>query len=145
VEIGHKSTAPCLIGNIAFCVTLSSSALVLFAFVHSLVPMMILIATAGFGFISVSGACNTLLFTLADPRMRGRVMSFYSLAFVGFTPFGNLGLGWLAHLWGINRAIAFSGALLFAVAMVFWARLKGLRATVRPIYVDMGIIPWEND
>lgn len=29
--------------------------------------------------------------------------------------------------------------------MIFWARLKSLRAAVRPIYVDLGIIPWQNE
>ena len=76
--------------------------------------------------------------------MRGRVMSFYTLAFVGFTPFGNLTMGWLAHQWGITRAISLFGSLLLVCAMIFWARLKSLRAAVRPIYVDLGIIPWQN-
>jgi len=134
-----------LLGDISFCVALSSSALILFAFVHTLLPMIVLIATAGFGFISVSGATNTILHTLVHDPMRGRVMSCYTLAFVGFTPFGNLALGWLAHQWGITRAISLFGSLLFVCALVFWARLKSLRAAVRPIYVDLGIIPWENE
>ena len=133
-----------LFGSVSHCLLLSSSALVLFAFAHTLPVMMLLIATAGFGFISVSGACNTLLHTLVEDRLRGRVLSFYSLAFVGTTPFGNLALGFLAHFFGITHAIAFFGALLFGCALVFRLRLKSLRASVRPIYVDLGLIPWEE-
>jgi MFS family permease len=134
-----------LLGNISLCVVLSASALGLFAFVHSLVPMIVLVAIAGFGFISVSGATNTILHTLVDEHMRGRVMSLYTLAFVGFTPFGNLLLGWLAHQWGITRAISFFGSLLLVCALIFRARLRTLRAAVRPIYVDLGIIPWQKE
>jgi MFS family permease len=145
IRLASRRNLRGLLGNIAFCVALSATALVLFAFVHSLLPMMFLIAIAGFGFISVSGASNTILHTLVDDHMRGRVMSFYTLAFVGFTPFGNLTMGWLAHQWGITRAISLFGSLLLVCAMIFWARLKSLRAAVRPIYVDLGIIPWQNE
>lgn len=133
-----------LLGNIAFCVVLSSISLSLFAFVHSLLPMMVLIAVAGFGFISVSGACNTILHTLVDDRLRGRVLSLYSLTFVGTSPFGNLALGWLSQEVGVTRAITFFGLLLSICGIVFYARLKSLRAAVRPIYVELGIIPWET-
>jgi MFS family permease len=129
----------------SFCVALSAVALSLFTFVHSLLPMMALIAIAGFGFISVSGAANTIIHTLVDDHMRGRVMSCYTLAFLGFTPFGNLSLGWLAHRWGINHAVSFFGAILLFCGLIFWSRLKSLRAAVRPIYVDLGIIPWQNE
>jgi MFS family permease len=145
IRLASRRNLRGLLGNIAFCVALSSTALVLFAFVHSLLPMMILIATAGFGFISVSGATNTIIHTLVDDPMRGRVMSFYTLAFVGFTPCGNLAMGWLAQHCGITRAISFFGSLLLLCALIFWARLKSLRAAVRPIYVDLGIIPWQNE
>jgi MFS family permease len=134
-----------LLGSMAFCVALSATALLLFTFVHSLFPMLVLVAIAGFGFISVSGAANTIIHTLVHDPMRGRVMSCYTLAFVGFTPFGNLALAWLSHRWGITHAISIFGSLLLVCALIFWARLKSLRAATRPIYVDLGIIPWQNE
>jgi MFS family permease len=133
------------LGNIAFCVVLSAMALLLFTFVHSLFPMLVLVATAGFGFISVSGAANTIIHTLVNDPMRGRVMSCYTLAFVGFAPFGNLTLAWLSQRWGITHAISLFGSLLLVCGLIFWSRLKSLRAAVRPIYVDLGIIPWQNE
>jgi len=145
IRLASRRNLRGLMGDISFCVLLSSAALVLFTFVHSLIPMMVLIATAGFGFISVSGAANTIIHTLVDDHMRCRVMSCYTLAFVGFTPFGNLSLGWLAHRWGITHAVSFFGLLLLLCGLLFWARLKNLRAAARPIYVDLGIIPWQNE
>jgi len=134
-----------LFKSISFCTMLSAAALTTFAAIHTLPGTLVLVALAGFGFISTSGATNTILQTLVGDELRGRVMSFYTLAFVGFTPFGNLLLGWLAHRWGVRAAISFSGGLLLLVTIVFAARLDGLRAAVRPIYIDMGIMPWRED
>jgi MFS family permease len=133
-----------LLGNIALNALVSAVALMLFLFVHTLPAAVLLAATAGFGFIAVSSACNTFLNTVVEPRMRGRVMSFYSLSFVATTPIGNLAMGWLAHRIGITAAIASFGAALFLCALVFLLRLEGLRRTVRPIYADLGLIPWQE-
>jgi MFS family permease len=145
IRLASRRNLRGLLGNIAFCVVLSAMALLLFTFVHSLFPMLVLVATAGFGFISVSGAANTIIHTLVNDPMRGRVMSCYTLAFVGFAPFGNLTLAWLSQRWGITHAISLFGSLLLVCGLIFWSRLKSLRAAVRPIYVDLGIIPWQNE
>ncbi|HAG07314.1 MAG TPA: hypothetical protein DCL13_03985, partial [Peptococcaceae bacterium] len=54
----------------------------------------------------------------------GRVMSVYTLVFIGVTPLGNLLAGSAAHLWG--APVAFAGgaglALLFAAGAFFWRR-----------------------
>lgn len=134
-----------LFKSIAFCTMLSAAALTTFAATQTLPATLLLVGLAGFGFISASGATNTILQTLVGEELRGRVMSFYTVAFVGFTPFGNLLLGWLAHRWGVRPAISFSGGLFLLVTIVFAARLNSLRAAVRPIYIDMGIMPWRED
>jgi MFS family permease len=143
--VGSLRSLRGLFKSISFCTMLSAAALTTFAAIHTLPGTLVLVALAGFGFISTSGATNTILQTLVGDELRGRVMSFYTLAFVGFTPFGNLLLGWLAHRWGVRAAISFSGGLLLLVTIVFAARLDGLRAAVRPIYIDMGIMPWRED
>jgi MFS family permease len=134
-----------LFKSISACALLSSTALTAFVLARSLPATMLLIALAGFGFVSVSGATNTILQSLVDDRMRGRVMSLYTVAFLGFTPLGNLALGFVAHGWGVREAISCSGAVLLIVALVFAVRLNSLRAAVRPIYLDLGIMPWPDD
>ena len=106
---------------------------------------MLLVAVAGFGFISVSGACNTIVQSLVDDQLRGRVLSLYGLALLGTTPFGNLALGWFSQLMPVHRAIALFGLLLFICSIVFTSRLKSLRAEARPIYLARGLISWENE
>jgi MFS family permease len=86
-------------------------------------------------------ASNTLLQTLVEDDKRGRVMSFYTMAFMGTTPFGSLLAGGLASRIGASHTIFLSGAGCLIAALWFASRLPGLRETVRPIYIKMGILP----
>jgi MFS family permease len=84
---------------------------------------------------------NTVLQTLVDDDKRGRVMSLYSMAFTGVSPLGSLLVGSLASAFGVRFAFAFGGAACLGAAAVFGSKVPALRATIRPIYVRLGIIP----
>ena len=83
---------------------------------------------------------NTLLQTILPDERRGRVMSYYTMAFVGMTPFGSLLAGSLADKFGAPVTVLISGLLCAVGAVWFASKLKGLRKIVRPIYVELGII-----
>jgi MFS family permease len=85
--------------------------------------------------------CNTLLQTIVDEDKRGRVMSFYTMAFMGMTPLGSLIAGALAGRIGTPQTLAISGACCLVGAVWFHRRLPAIRREVRPIYVRMGILP----
>ena len=72
--------------------------------------------------------------------MRGRVAGFYTLAFLGIAPVGNLAAGALARGIGVQATFALNGALCAAAAFWFWRRLPALAALLRPTYVRLGII-----
>jgi len=95
----------------------------------------------GFGMMQGLTASNTILQTLVDERMRGRVMSYYTMAFVGMAPFGSLLAGALAHLIGAPRTVIVSGVACLAGALWFWTRLAAIRREMRPIYERLGIVP----
>jgi MFS family permease len=86
-------------------------------------------------------ASNTILQTIVDDDKRGRVMSFYSMAFLGMAPFGSLLAGALAHKIGAPRTVMISGTLCIAGAAWFASQLSAIREHVRPIYRTLGIIP----
>jgi len=95
----------------------------------------------GFGMVTHFASGNTLLQTITEDAMRGRVMSFFAMLVVGVSPFGALLAGWLSDRLGpemVVHAYAF-GALL--AAFLFLQKLPALRQLVRPIYVKKGIIP----
>ena len=86
-------------------------------------------------------ASNTIMQTLVDENMRGRVMSYYTMAFVGMAPFGSLLAGALAHAIGAPRTVIISGIACILGAFWFWSRLTAIRPDMRPIYQRLGIVP----
>jgi MFS family permease len=101
-------------------------------------PMMLV---TGFGMMQGLTTSNTILQTLVDEKMRGRVMSYYTMAFVGMAPFGSLLAGALAHGIGAQRTVIVSGIACMVGGLLFWSRLGAIRRDMRPIYERLGIIP----
>jgi MFS family permease len=100
-----------------------------------------LLLAAGFGMMVQLASCNTILQTIVPDERRGRVMSYYTMAFVGMAPFGSLFAGSLANRIGAQATVMISGACCAAGAVWFASRLRELRKLVHPIYVKLGIVP----
>jgi len=115
-----------------------------FGLSHALWLSMLLMLLTGFGMMQGLTASNTILQTLVDEHMRGRVMSYYTMAFVGMAPFGSLLAGALAHAIGAPRTVILSGIACIAGSLAFWSQLKSIRSQMRPIYERLGIIPQSN-
>ncbi|QEL19890.1 MFS transporter [Limnoglobus roseus] len=115
----------------------------LVGFAHSQVVWLsaVMLALIGFGMMVQLAACNTILQTIVVESMRGRVMSFYGMAFLGMSPFGSLFVGVLAGPVGVVTTVTAGGLACLAGAAVFAYQLPRLRTSIRPIYVGMGIIP----
>jgi MFS family permease len=86
-------------------------------------------------------ASNTVLQTIVEDDKRGRVMSLYSMSFMGMAPFGSLFAGWLANRIGAPRTVIISGVLCLVGAAWFMLSLPTIRKAVRPIYAELGILP----
>jgi MFS family permease len=87
---------------------------IIFALSHSFLRSTICLIFVGAAMVSITATINTLLQTLVVDEMRGRVMSFYSLTFLGFAPIGSLLLGTSADLVGTRRG--FNGTQLALAA-----------------------------
>lgn len=107
----------------------------------SFVLSMPLMLITGFGMMQGLTASNTIIQTLVDEKMRGRVMSYYTMAFVGMAPFGSLLAGALAHQIGAPRTVIVSGIACILGAAWFWSRLPSIRKEMRPVYERLGIVP----
>lgn len=79
--------------------------------------------------------------SIVDEDKRGRVMAFYTLSFIGVAPFGSLIAGALASKIGAPLTSALGGALCILIASRFAVKLKEIAKVVRPIYVELGILP----
>ena len=102
---------------------------------------LVLMMVAGFGMMVQMAASNTILQTIVDEDKRGRVMSFYGMAFLGMAPFGSLFAGLLAHQIGAANTVLIGGIACIAGAAMFGITLPRLRVLVRPIYASLGILP----
>ena len=98
-------------------------------------------AITGMGLMGTSATVNTILQSIVEEDMRGRVVSIYSTFFIGAAPLGHLAAGWLAEHIGAPRTFTVCG-LVCAVSVASYALyLPRLRAHLRPIYLKRGIIP----
>jgi MFS family permease len=100
-----------------------------------------LLVVVGLAMVMQMASSNTILQTIVDDDKRGRVMSFYSMAFMGTAPFGSLLAGGLASSIGAPNTLLIGGISCILGAMVFASKLARLKEMVRPIYVRLGIIP----
>ncbi|CAN5721040.1 MFS transporter [soil metagenome] len=85
-------------------------------------------------------ATNTIVQTIVDPSMIGRVMSLYAVAFSGGMPLGAFFEGAIASRVGAVHTLAGAGVLCLVASMVFRRALPALRAASRPRYVELGLI-----
>jgi MFS family permease len=105
---------------------------------------MIAVFFAGMGMMQGMAASNTIIQTLVTEDKRGRVMSFYTMAFMGMAPFGSLLAGSMASAFGAPRTVMITGSVVVLGAVWFFTRLPAIRTVIRPIYREMGIIPVEE-
>ena len=85
-------------------------------------------------------ACsNTLIQTMVPDHLRGRVMSVYSMSFLGMAPFGALFGGALAHRIGAPITVAIGGVACVLGAICFGRSLPELRIEARRLIVAQGL------
>ncbi len=116
-------------------------ALVAFSYSKALWLSVPLLAAVGFGMLMSLAGCNTIIQTIVDDDKRGRVMSFYTMAFMGMTPWGSLLAGTLASRIGAPATVRLGGLACIIGAALFASRLPRLREMIRPIYRAKGILP----
>src|ERR1043165_370664 len=118
-----------------------SAGLILFSLSHSLWLSMLALPLLGAGMMLQSSSANTILQTLVDEDLRGRVMAFFSVAVLGTQPLGSLAAGAVAGRIGAPRTIL-AGAVVCVLTGVWFAFRRPLLAhSVRPIYTQRGAPP----
>jgi len=101
---------------------------------------MILMVTTGMGMMMQMACSNTILQTITDNDMRGRVMSFYTMAFLGTAPFGSLFAGSMANWIGAPYTLMICGITCILGAIIFACKLQEIKKMIWPIYAKLGIL-----
>jgi MFS family permease len=115
--------------------------LIAFSLSRTIVLSLVLLVVTGVGFMVQLASSNTIVQTIVREEMRGRVMAFYTMAFMGTAPFGSLLAGGMAARVGAPSTILFGGTACILGGLLFARQLPRLRALVVPIYVERGILP----
>ncbi|MDR3608966.1 MAG: MFS transporter [Ignavibacteriaceae bacterium] len=125
---------------IASAAVLFGIGLILFSFSHNLIFSLIMLVVTGVTMMVHMASCNTILQTIVQDKMRGRVMSYYTMAFMGMTPFGSLIYGGLASLLGAPQTLIFGGSVCILGGLMFIYKLPIFKKLIRPVYKEKGII-----
>ncbi|MFA5974017.1 MAG: MFS transporter [Lentimicrobiaceae bacterium] len=126
---------------IAFSVLIFGMGLIVFSVSRVLWLSVIVMIISGMGMMLHVASTNTLLQTITEENKRGRVMSFYSMAFMGMAPFGSLLSGSLAGLIGASGTLILGGVICIIGVSFYYKKLPSVRPFVRPIFERMGILP----
>ena len=113
--------------RIAICTMVFGAAMIAMGYSPWLWLTLLAVAAGGFGFMQQMAASNTILQTMVEDDMRGRVMALYFVALQGLGPFGSLLSGSLASRIGAPRTVALSGVLSLAGGVWFLRQLPVLR------------------
>ncbi|QLE57655.1 MFS transporter [Nostoc sp. TCL26-01] len=94
----------------------------------------------GLGTILQIAASNTFLQTIVEEDKRGRLMSLYTMSFLGMIPVGNLLGGVLANRIGASNTLIIDGIACIIGSILFYRQLPGLKKFITPIYQQKGIL-----
>lgn len=92
----------------------------------TLIALLLLFIT-GYGMVIIIAACNTLTQHFVDNDKRGRIMSLYSMAFMGTAPLGSLCSGAIAEKIGVPHTFFISGVTMLFAAYLFYRNIKHFR------------------
>lgn len=126
--------------NITIAASIFGFGLIAFSLSNILWLGMILLLFTGFGMMVQMTSSNTIIQTIVDDDKRGRVMSFYTMAFMGMVPFGNLLGGTMADAFGVKTTVIVGGLICITSASIFSSRLPKVREMVRPVYIEKQIL-----
>jgi MFS family permease len=125
---------------IVFATSSFGLGLIAFSLSRNLVVSLLILPFVGGGMMVTMAATNTIIQTIVTEELRGRVMSFYTMAFLGTAPIGSLVAGLAADRIGPAYTILIGGVCCLVAVVWFSMRLPKIREIVRPIYMERGII-----
>jgi MFS family permease len=140
VYLASRKTVVGLGKLIVYATVLFAAGTAAFAVSSNILFSLAALVVAGCGAMMLVASCNTILQTILEENKRGRVMSFFTVAFMGMAPFGSFGAGTMAGIIGPRDTILLGSACCLVGAALFARQLPNIREEVRPIYVKMGII-----
>jgi MFS family permease len=139
LSLAARKSVRGLVGIIPVAAMVFGLGLIGFGFSHNFWLSLGMVFLAGMGMMQGMAASNTVIQTLVSEEMRGRVMSYYTVAFVGMAPFGSLLAGAMAHRIGAPLTVMVNGGVVMLGSLWFFSRLAAVQRIVKPMYRNLGI------
>jgi MFS family permease len=130
-----------LAGLLPYCTIGFGISMLFFGRADILLTALPLLFLMGFTMMYQNASCNTVLQTVVETDKRGRVMSLYTMSFMGMAPLGSLSIGAGADRLGTGNTLGLCGLGCVGVGLWFLRGLPALRRAIRPIYRTLGILP----
>ena len=118
--------------------------IIIFAVSRILWLSILMSAIIGLGSILTISSSNTVIQTIVEDDKRGRVMSLFTMSFLGMVPFGNLLAGFFADRIGATNTLIIGGSFCIIGSLLFARQLPKLRQAARPVLQQRGILPQTN-
>ena len=117
----------------------AGAALVVFALAGSMWIALPALYFVGMGMMLTAASTNTVLQSIVPDELRGRIASIYVMSFIGVSPLGALGAGWIAERVGPPATLAACGIATLAAALVYASQFQAIRREIRALYEKIGI------
>lgn len=118
-------------GNAIFAISL-----IFFTFTNSIIPAVVFLFFAGFGLLTQFATMNATLQNMVADNLRGRVLSIYSLMFIGLFPLGNFEVGYLSERFSPQIAIRIGAIIVFLFGFIVYLRRDNIRGAYK-VYEKM--------
>ena len=141
VSLARRSTIRGLVKWIGFAGMAAGLGAIGFSISRTVWASALLMMLAGFGMFMTGATCNTILQSIVDEDKRSRVMSYFTMFFIGSAPLGHFAAGALAEVIGAPNTFLVGGLIALFAGAAFTAQIKTFRSHLRPVYVERGIIP----
>ncbi len=124
---------------------LFSASLIALSFAHNFIFAAVALFFVGASVMVQMSASATILQSIIEESKRGRVMSFFAMAFMGTAPLGSLVAGLIADRFGFNFTVLCCGIYCLVVSVVFSTQIGRLRQLTKPIYIQKGLLVAEEE
>ena len=95
----------------------------------------------GLSMVIAIASTNTLIQSLTPIEMKGRIMGYYTICFIGGSSLGNLILGYFAGLYSLQTIMAISGIISLLVLFFLNPYIKRIKSNIKENENKTGIIP----
>ncbi|MDE3110661.1 MAG: MFS transporter [Acidobacteriota bacterium] len=117
--------------------------MILFSFSRIYLLSICFLVPMGFSMMTQNASANTLIQVMVPDRLRGRIMSVYSMLFMGMAPVGSLLYGALAERVGAPYTLALGGSIAILGALFFAYNLPKIRVRARELIIAQGMVGGE--